>query len=144
MTEDIEQERNNALKDPLQSQAPSTGAEMSEKWSFDHFTLDFIRDKFGENVLHAVEKSPIRGLEMSKGAMKLTNCAKINFPEWPGQDAVVWFNIGTAAEIASVLYPRVSPEALPTLATSSMEWPSSQGISTFQSQGENMPGIGEF
>lgn len=117
---------------------------MSEKWGFDHFTLDFIRDKFGENILQAVERSPARGLETSKGAIKLTNCAKINFPEWPGQDAIVWFNTGMATELASVLYPRLSPEALPIFATSSMEGHSSQGTSACQSQGENTPVIGEF
>lgn len=124
------------MQAPTTTQPPLTGAEVSEKWKFDHFTLAFIGEKFGDIIQQVVERSPTRGFETSNGATNYTNCMRIHYPEWPGQDAMVWFNIGAVDEIAPLLYQTALTGKVPRVPiTSTQGLPCQDSSSTHQSEG---------
>lgn len=120
-----------------QTPPPPTGAEIGNKWAYDHFTLDFIRNKFGNKIIEAIERSPVRMVEITNGAINRTNCARMNFPEWPGQDAIVWLNIGMATDFAAILFPRTSSGVLSSLVDSSTEKFTNRVTSACQQQGND-------
>lgn len=120
-----------------QAPPPPTGAQIGNKWAYDYFTLDFLRDKFGEKIIEAIEKSPVRLVEITKGAINSTKCVRMNFPEWPGQDAIVWLNIGMATDFAAILFPRTRSGLPSSLVNTSTENFTNKINATCQQQGNN-------
>ncbi|KAJ6003672.1 hypothetical protein N7522_006364 [Penicillium canescens] len=118
--------------------SPPTGAQVGNKWAYDHFTLDFIRNKFGDKIIDAIERSPVRMVETGKGAISRTNCVRMNFPEWPGQDAIVWLNVGMATDLAAILFPGTSSRVLSSPVDPSTEKITHRTTSACQQQGNDV------
>ncbi|OJD27323.1 hypothetical protein ACJ73_01295 [Blastomyces percursus] len=93
------------LQQAYRTQKPVTSAETNDYWAYRAADLKAIRNIFGDDIYHCIEKSPTRILEAKCQTLQTTECVGMKLPKQNYQDAMISLEVCLTEDWVKTLFP---------------------------------------